>query len=74
MSTQTETFLRVSIGVSKDREVQLITALLDVVDILYYVPEATRELTREQAIELARVADYIQARLVADANKALSNV
>lgn len=65
-----ETYLQISLGTSKDREIRLLTALLGVVEALYY----REELTREQALELIRVADYVRARLVADANKALSKV
>ena len=65
-----ETYLQISLGTPKDREIRLLTALLGVVEALYY----REELTREQALELIRVADYVRARLVADANKALSKV
>ena len=70
MTPPAETYLQISLGTSKDREIKLITALVGAVDA-FYCPD---ELTREQAMELIRVADYMQARLVADANKALSKV
>ena len=70
MTLPVETYLQIPLGASKDREIRLLTALLGVVEALY-CPE---NLTREQALELVRVADYVQARLVADANKALSKL